>query len=181
MTKGNYMVAVAALFLLDVAGSARAQPVAVSVDGCAELARAVYEEVSGAAIHGSYHSGPWVISPRFEHVSVCETAARTVSRAFTLAMASSGIDIRWSEAGAGPRPGDVCLSAFLSQCYPNRGGLPGQRGGADAMFVRTSWAVVSQSVMRTMANPYSSDEVRFRPNDLKLRIGLALRSIDRLN
>ncbi|MBT8086935.1 MAG: hypothetical protein HKN55_03465 [Woeseiaceae bacterium] len=158
---------------LVLATSVRAQQNAVSVDGCAELARAVYEEVSSAAINGTHRGGPWVISPRHEHVSVCETTTRTVSRAFTHAMASAGIDVQWGIPGSIPHPGDYCLSAFLSQCYPDRYPL----GQTDDMFVQSSWAVVSHSVMRAMANPFGSDEVRFRPNELKLHVGLALRSV----
>lgn len=173
--KWTAVTTIALVSLLTLASSARAQQVAVSVDGCAELARAVYEEVSSAAIRGSHRGGPWMISPRYEHLSVCETTTQTVSRAFTLAMASAGIDVRWSATGDAPSPGDYCLSAFLPQCYPGRYPL----GHIDDLFVQSSWAVTSQSVMRAMANPFSSNEVRFRPNELKLRIGLALRSAER--
>lgn len=172
--KWKAVVALGVVCSLILVSNARAQQIAVSVDGCAKLARAVYEEVSGAAIYGSHRGGPWVINPRHEHVSICETTTRTVSRAFTMAMASAGIEVRWSVPESDPSPGDYCLSAFLSQCYPRRYPL----GQTDAMFVQSSWAVISQSVMRAMANPFSSNEVRFRPNEMKLRIGLALRSVE---
>lgn len=176
MLKWNAVIFMVVASALTPVSNAHAQQVPVLVDGCAELARAVYDEVSGAAIYGAHRGGPWVISQRHEHVSVCETTTRTVSRAFTQAMASAGIEVRWTAPEAGPGPGDICQSAFLSQCYPDRYPL----GQTDAVFVQSSWAVVSQSVMRAMANPFSSNEVRFRPNDLRLRIGLAMRSVERL-
>lgn len=177
MSKWNAVILISFVSALIPVSTTRAQQMSVSVDGCAELARAVYDEVSSAAINGSHRGGPWVISQRYEHVSVCETTTRTVSRAFTHAMASAGIDVRWGIQEPSPNSGDFCQSAFLSQCYPNRYPL----GEADAVFVQSSWAVVSQSVMRVMANPFSSDGVRFRPNDLKLRIGLAMRSVEHLH
>lgn len=175
MSKWYAVIVMVVAGALAPVSNVRAQHVSVSVDGCAELARAVYGEVSSAAIHGLQRGGPWVISQPHEHVSVCETTARTVSRAFTQAMASAGIQVQWGLPEVPPSPGDFCLSAFLSQCYPDLYPL----GQTDAVFVQSSWAVVSQSVMRAMANPFSSDEVRFRPNDLKLRIGLAMRSVER--
>jgi hypothetical protein len=44
-------------------------------------------------------------------------------------------------------------------------------------YVQNSWSAVMQSVMREMYNPISSDEVRFRDDDLRLRLGLSLRSL----
>lgn len=177
MTKWITSVTAAALICLAQGSDARAQQIEVSVDGCALLARAVYEEVSGAATAGPHRSGPWMINPRFEDIEVCDTATRTVSKAFKLAMASEGIDVRWD--GGAVEPGDICLSAFLSQCYPNRYPLAGAASDLDAAFVQRSWSIVSTSVMRAMANPYSSDEVRFRPGEMRLQMGLALRTVER--
>jgi hypothetical protein len=44
-----------------------------------------------------------------------------------------------------------------------------------------SWTIVSEAVMSDMYNPFSSDIVSFRYDDLKLRLGLSLRSIGALN
>lgn len=174
MAKWNFAAITAAAILVLPGSDAHAQEITVRVDGCAVLARAVYDEVSAAALYGPRSSGPWQISAGNERLFECDTVARTVSRAFTSAMASAGIDVRW-QSGVVDR-GDYCLSIYLSQCYPDRGaGSAGTRYG-DSEFVRRAWSVVSHSVMRQMANPYSSDEVRFNDDHLKLRLGLSLRS-----
>ena len=162
-------------------GQAGAQPVPVAVDGCAKLARLVYAEVSAATAYGPGHSGPWLIDQGQGDIAVCPHVAKTVSAAFTSAMTSVGVEVSWHGADfdGPPDRGDFCLSGFLSQCYPNQSPpLSDSIQRANDVMVQKSWAVVSQAVMREMYNPFSSDEVRFRDNDLKLRLGLALRAID---
>ncbi|MDH5499568.1 MAG: hypothetical protein OEY72_00540 [Gammaproteobacteria bacterium] len=172
------LISLAAGFPVD---QSRAQQIPVSVDGCAKLARVVYAEVSAAAIYGPGDSGPWVIDQGPGDIAVCAHVAKTVSQAFTSAMISAGVEVVWQRDhydGTADR-GDFCLSGFLSQCYPNPSPpLSNSIHSANDTLIRSSWAVVSQAVMREMYNPFSSDEVRFRDNDLKLRIGLSLRSID---
>jgi hypothetical protein len=109
-------------------------------------------------------------------ISVCSHTAKTVSRAFTSAMSSAGYPVVWYD-GLGDH-GDFCLSLRLSECYPNRYPLDSIGFGASASFVQQSWSIVSQSVMQHMHNPFSSDEIQFRDNDLKLRLGLSLRTVD---
>lgn len=174
MAKRNFAALVAILLLGPGTHSARAESVSITVDGCAELARVVYSEVSGAALYGPGKSGPWVIDSGQGDVSVCSHTAKTVSRAFTSAMTSAGFPVVWFE---GFDPGDYCLSHYLSECYPNRFPIDGSGFDANTLFVQKSWSVVSQSVMRHMHNPFSSDEIRFRNNDLKLRLGLSLRTV----
>lgn len=162
-------------------GQTLAQPVPVAVDGCAKLAQVVYAEVSAAALYGPGNSGPWLIDQGQGDIAVCAHVAKTVSQAFTSAMMSAGMEVSWhrDHYDGPPDPGDYCLSGFLSQCYPQPSPpLSNSILGAQDTLVRNSWAAVSQAVMREMYNPFSSDEVRFRDNDLKLRLGLSLRSID---
>ncbi len=175
MATRNIVTLLAAWALAIAASEARAQPIPVSVDGCAELARVVYMEVSAAALYGPGKSGPWVIDAGQGKIAVCTHTAKTVSRAFTAAMMSAGIDVFWRRDSG--RQGDFCLSRFLSQCFPNRHSRFFIRYGTDTALVRKSWAVVSRTIMREMHNPFSSDEVRFRDSDLRLRIGLLLRSV----
>lgn len=155
--------------------SAEAQVSPIYVDGCAKLARVVYSEVAAAAIYGPTRAGPWTINLGQGDLEICEHTARTVSRAFTSAMLSAGIGVTW-----GPdrdRSGDHCLSGKIEECYPRRD-RPGIYGDAQGIgLVPRTWFIVSQTVMREMYNPYSSDEIRFRDDDLRLRIGLALRSV----
>jgi len=153
----------------------QAQVKPIAVDGCAKLARVIYSEVSTAAIFGPGRSGPWMIDIGHGDIAVCKNAAKTVSQAFTSALMSAGIDVDWRN-GRGD-PGDFCLSAFLSQCYPDRFPLSTMTFSSDIAFVQNSWAIVSQVVMQDMYNPVSSNEVRFRDNDLKLRLGLSLRAV----
>jgi hypothetical protein len=162
------------------AGDTQAQLTPVAVDGCAKLARVIYAEVSSAAVYGPSRSGPWLIDQGRGDISVCTHAAKTVSQAFTSAMLSAGFDVNWRrdwDDGIRDR-GDYCLSAFLSQCYPDRYPMTSIASSFDASLVQKRWAVVSQIVMREMYNPISSDEVHFRDSDLKLRLGLSLRSMD---
>ena len=157
--------------LVLAAGAANAE--AIRINGCAELARVVYDEVQSNALYGPGQSGPWYISAGEGAIHECRTTSETVSRAFTHAMQSAGYTVSWR--GAKPDAGNYCYSHYISQCDPYGGGflptdpVPG--------LTHKAWFVVSQSVMREMANPHSSDVVRFRSNDLRLRIGLALRGI----
>ncbi len=181
MAKRNFapLVSVLVIGLLAAAVRAAPIPIPVAVDGCAKLARVIYTEVSAAALHGSRRSGPWTINLGQGDLAVCEHAAKTVSRAFTSAISSAGISLSW-----GPdddRNGDYCWGGFLSQCYPNHDRLGYSMAGTRTSFVDKSWSAVSRAVMREMYNPFSSDEVRFRDDDLRLRLGLALRSIERFD
>lgn len=170
---------IGALLALSVFGltahEAGAQQTIVAVDGCTKLARVVYAEVFAAALYGPGRSGPWIIDAGQGEISLCTHTVRTVSRAFTSALRSAGFDVSWG--GQSIDPGDYCMGGFISQCYPDRDPKLAPTLGLDAAFVQKSWAIVSQSVMREMYNPYSSDEIRFRDNDLKLRLGLSLRLV----
>jgi hypothetical protein len=175
MSKRSFAGLVAAVVLVVPATDSQAQIQAFAVDGCAKLARVVYSEVSTAALYGPSRSGPWTIDLGRGDLEVCDHTAKTVTRAFTSAMQSAGVTVSW-----GPdrnRNGDFCWSGFISQCYPSRDRVAYSSIGSDAEFVSRAWATVSQAVMREMYNPFSSDEIRFRDDDLKLRLGLALRSI----
>lgn len=169
--------AVVALLLISVVpnSNVRAEVGTYQVDGCAKLARVIYAEVSAAALYGTDQAGPWNLDIEADELLICEHAAKTVSQAFTSAMASAGIDVSWNRSGT--RNGDFCWSGIISQCYPDREPLGFSPLGSDADVVRRSWSIVSQAVMREMYNPYSSDEVRFRDSELKLRLGLSLRSV----
>ncbi len=175
MAKRIFAALISALVLGLATPQTQAQLSPIEVDGCARLARVVYSEVSAAAVYGPNRAGPWSITLGQGELSVCGHTAKTVSQAFTSAMLSAGIDVSWPSDNTDP--GDYCLSHYLSQCYPDRNRVSYSMNGADAAFVQKSWSVVSQSVMREMYNPFSSDEVRFRDDDLKLRLGLSLRSI----
>ena len=179
MAKRIFAALAAALLVAMPASDTHGQITPVAIDGCAKLARVIYSEVSSAATFGPGRSGPWLIDQGQGDISVCSHTAKTVSRAFTSAMLSAGFDVNWQrDRGDGSVDrGDYCLSAFLSQCYPDRYPISTMVSSANAGLVQRSWTAVTQTVMREMYNPISSDEVRFRDSDLKLRLGLSLRSV----
>lgn len=180
MAKRTFAALIVSLLVVLPVGWAHAQQTPISVDGCAKLARVVYSEVSAAAIYGAARSGPWLIEQSPGDISICKHAAKTVSQAFTSAMLSAGLEVNWRrdwDYGI-PDRGDFCLSGFLSQCYPERYPLSSVASSTDTTRVHKSWVIVSQTVLREMYNPISSDEVRFRDSDLRLRLGLSLRSMD---
>ena len=146
-------------------------------EGCTNLARAIYSEVRASALHGTGRAGPWLIEEGGGDVQFCDHVARTVSKAFTLAMASAGIDVAWQYGAVGGQ--DYCVMRYLSQCFPDHRWSVSGSGESKASMVRHSWDIVARAVMREMYNPVSSDEVSFRGNDLKLRLGLSLRQIER--
>ena len=155
-----------------------AQPTPVEIDGCAKLARVIHSEVASAVSHGPGKSGPWVIDLGQGDLSICTHTTKTVSRAFTSAMKSAGVAVNWSagQLEAKTHSSAYCLYAFLSHCFPDRSpGYVVDRHHRD--FVQSTWSIVARAVMQEMYNSFSSDEVRFRDNDLKLRIGLSLRSV----
>lgn len=176
MAKRNFAALIIALALGLPSSHSYAQLTPIAVDGCARLARVIYAEVSAAALYGPNKSGPWPINLGQGDLSVCKHTAKTVSQAFTSAMLSAGIEVSWPREGT--NQGNWCWSSFLSQCYPERDRLSYSMVSTDVAFVQGCWSVVSQSVMREMYNPFSSNEVRFRDDDLKLRLGLSLRSIN---
>lgn len=169
----------AAIAVLLHAATVHGQLTPVAIDGCAKLARVVYSEVAASATYGPGKSGPWLIDLGQGDISICTHTARTVSRAFTSAMRSAGFSVNWhlDYRAVNAVPVDYCLNTFLSQCSPDRHSADVVEQ-VDPGFVEAIWAVVAKAVMREMYNPASSDEVRFRYNDLKLRIGLSLRSIE---
>lgn len=179
MARRAFATLVVSLLIVLAASDTRARQTEITVDGCAMLARAIYSEVSSAAIHGPGKAGPWLIDQKRGDVVLCEHVVKTVSRAFTSAMLSAGIDVKWrgGRDDIFPRRVHYCLSAFLSQCNPDRNRASGGTSSANDPVVQKTWAIVARAVMREMYNPVSSDEVSFRSNDLKLRLGLSLRSI----
>jgi hypothetical protein len=179
----NRMIALAFMSMLamPLAMPVHAQFTPVLVDGCAKLARVIYSEVSAAATYGPVKSGPWLIDLGQGEISICTHAAKTVSRAFTSAMTGAGYDVTWHRDLDGKMggTGDYCLNAFLSQCSPDRYPPSNLLSSSEPAFVSKTWTVVSDIVTREMYNSFSSDEVRFRDDDLRLQIGLSLRSVDR--
>lgn len=149
-----------------------------SIDSCAVLARIIYTEVQSAARFGPGSAGPWRIQGGEGDIEVCEHAAKTVSRAFTSAWLNAGVTVRWNHGEDYAKT--FCRGEFLSRCDPEFEPVDATTLVMASKKVESSWTIVAQTVMDDMYNPFSSDIVSFRADDLKLRLGLLLRSIGAL-
>lgn len=164
MAKRNF----AALMLLSIttivaANNSRAHDAFNAADGCAELARLVHAEVTSNA-----WDTPDVITPMLDdagdaNFSICIQTTRTVSKAFASAMTSIGTPVRWGYPGI--EPGDVCLSVYLDQCYPNRNRL-----GGTTRF----WSAVSKTVKQAMPYGEATDLSIFNASTLRQALRSAL-------
>lgn len=172
----NFWISALVIALLAASSSSAAASLDdYSVDGCAVLAQIIYTEVQSAARYGPGRAGPWRIQGGEGDVEVCEHAAKTVTRAFTSAWLSAGVSIRWHH---GERNAEAhCRGVFLSRCDPEFESVFMATLSNASNKVESSWVVVSKATMDDMYNPLSSDIVSFRADDLKLRLGLSLRSI----
>lgn len=159
---------VATLILLGIAtialtDNSQAHQAFNTADGCAELARLVHAEVTSSA-----WDTPDVISPELDdaNINICIQTTRTVSKAFASAMTSIGTPVRWGNPGI--EPGDVCLSVYLDQCYPDRTRVGGST---------TTWNVVSKTVRQAMPYGVATDLSIFNASTMRrtLRSALARR------
>jgi hypothetical protein len=143
--------------------NANAEEPYVGMDGCAVLAQLVYAEVTAAAWYGP--GGLWTLVNEANDtgIAVCNQTTRTVSKAFTSAMMSIGSPIRWGYPSV--HPGDVCLSFYLDQCYPDRNRV----GAAD-----TTWSAVSKTVRQAMPNGVATDQSIFNSSTMRLALRFEL-------
>jgi len=86
----------------------------------------------------------------------------------------------WMSRGRGDAD-EYCRRGFLSRCNPECNPNSASTFNSASKKVLKSWTIVSKAVISDMYNPISSDIVSFRYDDLKLRLGLSLRSIGALN
>lgn len=154
MKKGMMTAAFAAVIGLSaVSADARER---VSADGCRVLENAVFAAVL-AASDGTRRSaagkggraGMWL---------ACSDSAQAVSTGFTRAMLERNVYVSWRSPEQ--ERGDMCLSADLSQCYPNRNPYV-PMGAGDAAFVADSWNAVRRAVGETMPRGYAADMAVF--------------------
>lgn len=153
----------ASIGALALTNNVRAEEPFIGVDGCAVLADLVHTELTAAAWYGPGDFGAWPGYPGETEMTICNQTARTVSKAFTSAMASIGAEIRWGDSSI--NPGDVCQSGFLEQCYPER--YP--KDGSNA-----TWATLSKIVQRAMPFGTASDRATFSPGAMRLALRSAL-------
>lgn len=153
----------ASIAVLALSLSARAAQPFTGADGCAVLAQLVYSEVRVTARRSSSVVASSVHDAFRAEVSVCNRTAQTVSKAFALAMASTGTQVRWNYPSGGP--GDCCRSGSLNQCYP--------QFTASGASNRT-WDVVSNAVRHAIRGGPESDRSVFRYGAMQLALREAL-------
>lgn len=144
--------------------TARAQQALAGVDGCAILASVVYREVTQAGLGFSSGPGRDLLYSGRDEITLCNQAARSVTRAFTAALRTANIHVTWGfHTGYG---GDYCLSHFLSQCYPRGNPAIPPLSKSEWSFVTRSWQAVHDAVGYRMAHYPGSDVARFQADEL---------------
>ena len=164
MAKRNF----AALLFASIAAVAfstdvRADQAFTGSDGCAVLAQLVYSEVTGAAWRSPAESSSSMGDTFRADISICNRTARTVSKAFALAMSSVGSVVSWDYPSGDP--GDYCWGGFLDQCYPQRAPL-----GVEA----NTWAAVSGTIRYAMPGGPASDQSVFSRSAIRQALRSAL-------
>lgn len=178
MAKGKIATGVV---LLLASISTFAQP-GRSDDGCALLGKLVRNSVHLAAtqyglerprhrLAGGARAGIAAATPR----QVCSNTTEATTRAFRQALAGLNLQIRWN---APMNPGDYCLSADLSQCYP--GSESGDRIAPNLLaFVYDAWNGVRHGVASQMPFGAASGVSQFTAASLDSALSSSLsRSVD---
>lgn len=171
MAKRNF----AALLFASIAAVAfstnvRADQAFTGADGCADLAQLVYSEVTGAAWTSPADHAPPLGDTTRADISICNRTARTVGKAFALAMTSIGSEVYWTYPSGDP--GDYCWGGFLDQCYPQRPPL-----GVEA----DTWAAVSGTIRHAMPRGPATDQSVFSRSAIRQALRSALSRESRLN
>lgn len=153
------------------AGNAQAQQALSGAEGCTALGELVATELALSRWFGVGSTALLPSGAGRSDINICYQTARTVTGAFTAALAGMNIEVRWGYYP--PHPGDYCMSGDLSQCYPDRYPLStGTIGGR--YFVADSWRAVQQTVTARMQLGTASDTSRFSPHGLSTALGRAL-------
>jgi len=173
MATRNWVLAMA-LLVAALPDDGRAEPNGMHAPDCGRLADLVYAEVTlhylGLAT-GAAGREPVEPSPQ---IVMCDQTAITVSAAFSEALAAVGGSADWGWPPAGG--GDVCLSGFIDQCYPDRGArVPGVGGDA----IRATWLAVRQTVRLAMPWGSAADRTVFSPEAMRQALRSAMRQIRR--
>ena len=157
--------AVSISLLASADGQAQTMRPINGADGCAILAGAVHQQLTASA-RPAYdkrvpHAGG-------TDVVICNQTARTVSAAFTKAMATMNVYVSWRD----PRDvrGDFCLSANLSQCYPHRSPYIPIADIPELAFVYASWSAVQATTLKHAEAGGFNDTTRFSPAVLKSQL-----------
>ncbi len=164
----------AAFGLVWLSAAAAAQPVDRPYQdvGCDRLEAIVYEQVL-ASRYGAPAAGSVVPMPRPPMVEACASTARAVSAGYTKAMSRLAIEVSWVTPER--QRGDVCLSHYLSQCYPNANPYLAPYGSETYSFVVSSWNAVRDTVYRSMPDGVATDVSRFSAQAFERQLRSQLR------
>lgn len=154
MKQGMVSMALAAALMLAAAPADTRE--ARTTDGCQVLEHSVYNAVLAAS--AGWHRPAIVRTVAAAPTVVCAETARAASTGFTKAMSQRNVFLSWKSPDQ--ERGDMCLSADLSQCYPNRSPYV-PMGAADAAFVADSWTAVRRAVGKSMPGGPNGDVARF--------------------
>lgn len=187
MAKGNFAKGGVAIL---VAFTLAESPCLADENGCAVLADRVKsviaaamhdQELKSAAIGADYHGRVAVAARPATRRYTCNSTAAVASRAFAEAVA--GLDVRLSWNGDWLRPGDVCLSHYLSQCYPSNDPMRPLPSPREFAFVQKAWQGVAQALASQMPYGFRGDLTSFDDESLAdaLRAELPTGQARRLN
>jgi len=144
--------------LISVHAAVAGQPT-IGSDGCSALAAIVYSAVLDSGDRGSRGPDSPTLFAGLGTVAVCDTATRSVTRAFTAALRQQNIYVSWGyRSGVS---GDYCLSHFLSQCYPDGDPRLPPLGAGDAWYVASRWYAISDAMQQVMRVVSGNDSARF--------------------
>ncbi len=167
MKQGMVSMAIAAALML--AGATADTREARTTDGCQELESSVYRAVLAASagwhrpLTGHAAGADWTL--------VCAESTRAVSAGFTKAMMQRNVFLSWTSPDQ--ERGDMCLSADLSQCYPNRNPYV-PMGAGDAAFVADSWHAVQRAIAKSMPGGHDRDLTRFAQSGMTRQLDAEL-------
>jgi len=162
----NFAICAALVCAALAAAPVKAQP--VTDGGCAALANAVRGAVS-TALAADRGSPGVAVSAAW---TSCGRTAAVASAAFGRALTGFSLSLAWPDHDA-IAPGDVCLSHYLSQCYPQAAaGMPWSP--RQAALVADTWQGVAAGIRRHMPFGAASDLSYFRPADLDNTLAISV-------
>ena len=167
MKKGILLSAglAAALALSVASANARER---VNAEGCRVLENTVFAAVL-AASDGAQRTAAG--RQRSTATVRCNDSARAASTGFTRAMADRNVYLSWTSPDR--QPGDMCLSADLSHCAPNRSPYVSMSAG-DALFVADTWNAIRLAVGKSLLKGKAADTAVFAPAGLARTLDLEL-------
>jgi len=158
--------------LVFLGASVHAHELQPQVDGCALLEEIIYEEVTAAA-WGMAASDTVQMGIGVSGTATCTQTTHAVSKAFSSAMQSVGLDVVWNPP---IDPGmDACLSGVIEQCITTPSPHLVFSRLDDTYFVANTWAAVSKAVKSAMPDGTAADRSIVSRDSLRRAVRSAVR------